>query len=78
MQIPWPRDKVVIMSSLLKTKKLDSVIWAGTPGKDTQNTVPASENRFGWFLVFLTTVIAPDTTLIFLPLNSVPKRKQPF
>ena len=40
------------MSSLLKTKKLDSVIWAGTPGKDTQNTVPASENRFGWFLVF--------------------------
>ena len=40
------------MSFLLKTKKLDSVIWAGTPGKDTQNTVPASENRFGWFLVF--------------------------
>ena len=67
------------MSSLLKTKKLDSVIWAGAPGKDTQNTVPASENRFGWFPVFfLTTVIAPDTTLIFLPLNSVPKRKQPF
>ena len=64
------------MSSLLQTKKLDSVIWASTPGKDTQNTVPASENRFGWFLV--PTVIAPDTNLIFLPLNSVPKRKQPF
>ena len=60
------------------SKKLDSVIWAGTPVKDTQNAFPASENRFGWFLVLVTTVIAPDTTLIFLPLNSVPKRKQPF